>query len=383
MESRGLQGRPRRSRFHRFACAVLGAGAAFSIALLVAFPAVARGADPTTTRLEQEKLRQEIRQLQLENRDHTGIRGFLSSYGGLLAGVAALGTVLVAITNLARQRNLDRQQRHDEGIRRLDERFSAVLTDLGAASEAVQAGAAVSLLTFLRAENSDYHRQVRLVALANLKVRQPGPVTALIVRALSDALRTGVPIQSDELDLAGAELTGINLAGLDLRSATLRKAQLKDADLTNANLQGVDAYKVGLQGACLSGADLREAHLEGADASKAFFRNGANLNAVKFHDAALTGARFESASLQSAHFDRAHLEGARFQSADINDAYIRPATFDDATLRSLSRAKNKSQAHFSPEILEELRKLEPVGEAQDKEMPPNPDRSQRGVAGQE
>jgi len=341
-------------------------GAAFSVTVLLALPAAASAADPMTTQLQQEKLRQEIRQLKLENRDHTGVRGFLSSYGGLLAGVAALGTVLVTITNLARQRNLDRQQRHDEGIRGLDERFSAALTDLGATSEAVQAGAAVSLLTFLREEHGDYQRQVRLVALANLKVRQPGPVTALIVRALSDALRTDTPIQSDELDFAGAQLTGINLAGLDLRSATLRRTQLKDADLTKANLQGVDAYKVGLQGACLSGVDLREADLAGADASKAVFHDRANLNAVKFHDADLTGARFEAASLQSAHFDRAHLEGARFQSADINDAYIRPATFDDATLHGLSRAKNKGQAHFSPEIEEGLRKLEPAGEVQGK-----------------
>jgi uncharacterized protein YjbI with pentapeptide repeats len=341
------------------------AGAALAVAVLLALPTAASAADPATTRLQQEKLRQEIRQLQLENRDHRGIRGFLSSYGGLLAGVAALGTVLVTITNLARQRNLDRQQRHDESIRRLDERFSAVLTDLGAKSEAVQAAAAVSLLTFLRAEHGNYHRQVRLVALANLKVRQPGPVTALIVRALSDALRTDTPIQSDEIDFAGAQLTGIDLAGLDLRSATLRRTQLKDANLTNANLQGVDAYEVGLQGACLSGVDLREAHLEGADASKAVFHDGANLNAVKFHDAVLNGARFESASLQSAHLDRAHLEGARFQSADINDAYVRPASFDDATLHGLSRAKNRSQAHFSPEILEELRKLDRAGEVQD------------------
>ncbi len=349
---------------------------------MLALPAVAAAAPPATDRLEQAKLRQEIRQLQLENRDRTGIRGFLGSYGGLLAGVAALATVLVTVTNLVRQRNLDRQQRHDESLRRLDERFSAVLTDLGATSEAVQAGAAVSLLTFLRPEHRDYHRQVRLVALANLKVRQPGPVTALIVRALSDALRTAAPIQSDEIDFAGAELTGINLAGLDLRSATLRGAQLKDADLTGAKLEGVDAYKVGFHGACLSGADLREAHLEGAHAPKAVFHDQANLNAVKFHDAVLTGARFESASLQSAHFDRAHLEGARFHSADVNDAYISPATFDGVTVQGLSRAKNKQQAHFSPAILEELHKLEPAPAAST-EKPPNPDRGQRGVAGGE
>jgi uncharacterized protein YjbI with pentapeptide repeats len=365
---------------HRDARVILGAAVVIGATLVLFLPTIAWAAPPTTVQLQREKLRQEIRQLQLDNRNHTGIRGFLGTYGGLVAGVAALGTVLVALTNLVHQRNLDRLQRRTEGIRRLDERFSAILADLGAVSEAQQAAAAVSLLTFLRAEHRDYHRQVRLVALANLKVREPGPVTMLLIRALSDALRTPEPIQSDEVDFAGAELTGINLAGLDLRNSVLREAKLNGADLTKVNLQGVDAYKVQLRGACLSGADLREAHFESANARKAVFHDQANLNAVKFHDAVLTEARFESSNLQSAHFDRAHLEGARFQSADINDAFIRPASFDDATLQSLNRAKNKWKANFSSEIRKELTKLDPEGEAQSRKMRPNPDRGQRGVA---
>ena len=340
--------------------------------LTLALPSLTPAASTPRDQLEQAKLRQEIRQLQLANRDHTGLRGFLATYGGLVAGIAALGTVFVALTNLAHQRKLDRTQRLTESIRRMDEQFSATLANLGSESTAIQAAAAVSLLSFLRPEYRDYHRQVRLVALANLKVRDRGPVTALLVRAFSDALRTAAPIQADEVDFAGAELGGVDLSGLDLRAADLRGAKLTDADLTNVNLEDVDAYKASLSGACFSGANLREARLTAVDAQKAVFHGQANLNAIKFHDAILIDARFESSSLQSAHFDRAHLEGARFQSADINDAFIRPATFDEATLKSLSRAKNKQNAHFSHEILDRLRALDPEMEAQLTEMRPAP-----------
>jgi hypothetical protein len=335
-----------------------------------ALPTRAAAAPSAAGPLQEAKLRQEIRQLQLENRDHTGVRGFLGSYGGLLTGIAALGTVLIALGNLVHQRDLDRQQRRSESVRRLDERFAAALTDLGATSDAMQAGAAVSLLSFLRPEQRDYHRQVRLVALANLKVRKPGPVTELLIRVLQDAFRTDTPVQADEVDFAGAELGGINLAGLDLRAAVLREAKLDDADLTETNLMGVDAYNVSLDGANLLRADLREADFDRANARKAVFQ-GANLNAVKLRDADLTQARFESSALQSAHFERAHLEGARFHSADVNDAFIRNVTFDHATLQGLSRTKNKWKAHFSPDLDEQLRALDPES-APPTKTPPAP-----------
>lgn len=345
---------------------------------LTACPALAQApADP----LEQEKLRQEIRKLELENDSKDGIRGFVAAYGVLLTGAAAIGTVIVALANLARQRSLDRKQREVEVARRLDERFSATVTNLGDESVALQAGAAVSLLSFLRPEQRDYHRQVRLIALANLKVREPGPVSTLLIRVLGDALRTEEPIKPDEIDFTETELAGIDLTGLDLRHAVLRKANLREARLGDANLRSVKAYRVCLDGAFLGGqkVSLREADLVNASAVKAVFR-GADLNAAKFREAILTGARFESARLQSAHFERAQLEGANFRAADINDAYFTDAVLDDEAMDSLSDATNKWKAKFSPETLQRLRELDPEGAAAEdarqsaagKEKPPAP-----------
>jgi hypothetical protein len=318
-------------------------------------------AQPEPSPLEQEKLRQEIRQLELENEAKSGLRGFVGSYGAVLTGLAALGTVIVALANLARQRALDRRQREQEVAQQLDERFATTVANLGDDSVALQAGAAVSLLSFLRPEQREFHRQVRLVALANLKVREPGPVATLLVRVLGDALRTDEPVQRDELDFADAELAGIDLTGLDLRQAVLRKANLRDARLGDADLRGVKAYRVRLDGAYVGGqgANLAEADLDGAIAVNAVF-SGAAMNAVKLRGATLTGARFEGARLQSAHFERAQLEKARFKAADVNDAFFGDAVLDEAALRELGRALNTEKAHFSPEALARLRELSPA-----------------------
>jgi hypothetical protein len=334
--------------------------------LVVACLVVALASTPALAQqpgsLEEQKLQQEIRQLELENDHNSGVRGFVGSYGAVLTGLAALGTVIVALANLARQRSLDRKQRAQEVAQQLDERFAATVSNLGDDSVPLQAGAAVSLLSFLRPEQRDYHRQVRLVALANLKVREPGPVSTLLVRVLGDALRTAEPLKADELDFADTDLPGIDLTGLDLRQSVLRKANLRDARLEGANLKGVKAYRVCLDGAYLGGsaADLGDADLDRASAINAVF-NGATMNAVKLREADLTKARFDGARLQSAHFERARLEGARFRAADINDAYFTDSVLDEAALRELDRATNKWRAHFSPDVLERLRELDPQG----------------------
>lgn len=347
------------------------------IALAVALSASAGFAavtEPSRTQqeLEQEKLRQEIEQLRLDNRNAVGVRGFFSTNAGLLTGIAAIGAALTALFNLTRQRGFDREQRTLESTRRLDARFSAILVDLGGDSDAVQAGAAVSLLTFLRPELAEYHHQVRLVALANLKVRKEGPISNLLVRVLEEALRTDVELTAAELDLTDAVLTGADLSGLDLRLATLTGAKLRGAQLDNVNLRGVAGQKVVLEDASLRGpdADLQEVRFQNATAAGAIFHE-ANLGSAKFQGADLERARFQSARLQSAHFERAKLSGARFQQADVNDAFFIGATLDDVALETLIDARNYQKAHFSPGVMERLRALD--DERQAKRNVPGPD----------
>jgi uncharacterized protein YjbI with pentapeptide repeats len=353
--------------------AVAGAALALGFAPLPSAASPTSTSKPTTAELQRQKLQQEVRKLEHENANQRGLRGFVAAYGslaGLVAGVAALFGVLVTYRSQkrdeSRQRELDRAQReservqrNDEGRRRLDERFSAVLADLGADSDAIQAAAVVSLLTFLRPGREEYRHQVRLVTLANLKVDHSAAVVTLLIRVLEAALRTPEPLDAVERDLSHATLRRIDLSHLDLGEADVSFAQMKGADLTDAILTRARGYRVQLQGArlCGSEADLREVRFGGeADLSDANFRN-ANLRAAHLEDAILTRAQFQQCRLQSAHLDRTDLRGARFEQANVNDTYFLNATLDEVALKSISRANNWQKAHLSPEDQERLAAL--------------------------
>ncbi len=334
--------------------------------------------DRVAQQLERQKLREEIRKLQLENRNERGVRGFFSSYSGSLT---ALLTVLVAIGGLMltvrqqtrervrqqdqdrQQRDRDREQRDVESSRHLDERFTSILTDLGATSEAVQAGAAISLLSFLRPEHAAYHRQIRLAALANLKVAHPPAVTRILTHVLEGAFRTADALETVERDLSRAELERIDLSELDLTEADLAFANLRSANLNNAILTRARGFGVELENARLSGdkTDLEAARLREAKGAGALFHN-ARLVSAHFERAILPGAEFQGAQLQAAHFEGADLRGAKFERAILSDTRFvsreeGKAQLDESALRSISRAIDWEKAHFAPEHKQRVREL--------------------------
>jgi uncharacterized protein YjbI with pentapeptide repeats len=329
----------------------------------------ARAAAPT---LQQQKLQQEVEKLKHENANASGLRGWVGAYAGI-AGVLAAGSAVLGVLVTFRsqrkeqarqavldreQRENDREQRENESRRRLDERFTAIVGDLGSKLEAVQAAAAVSLLTFLREENAPFHRQVRLVVLANLKVQHPPVVTKLLVRVLEAALRTKDPLEPIELDLSDAKLARANLSELNLEGADLSHADLHSADLTNAKLRRARGIEPNLERARLCGedTDLTEVRWRGAKAAAANFGD-ANLVKAHLEESDLTDAKFQRARLQSAHLNNADLHGAQFAQANLNDTYFDGAKLDEKAMKSIVRALNWDKAHFSSDVAEALRSL--------------------------
>lgn len=328
--------------------------------------------------LQQEKLREEIRKLELENYNAVGVRGFFRLYAPFLTGIAAIGGVLVTISKQTReharqqaedrkqreeqsreqalQRTRDRDQRQSENRQRLEEKFSTILTSLGSDSEAVQAGAAVSLLSFLRPEHAEYHSQVRLVTLSNLKVNHPEAILKLLVRVFEAAMRTPKTLDPLELDFSDAKLYGVDLSKLSLNEVDIDSTDLRNANLTDTRLRRASGYRVDLTKARLNDADLDAARLLEAQCSRAVFYD-ARLHAVHLERANCQEARFQRAGLQSAHFDEADLKGAQFQEADLNDAYFTDAQLDEVALKSIVRAYNWRKAHYSDDVLARLKQL--------------------------
>ena len=343
-------------------------------------PSPSPTAESVKQKLEEEKLRQEIIKLQLENKA-------LSSRWTLLLSYSTLATVLVAIVGLIatlwrqvsessreraldrlqrdrdrEQKKLDRQQREDDGQRRLEEKFTAIVSNLGSDSISIQASAAVSIMTFLKPEHKDFHTQVFLILLANLKVqhrrtppatraqpqgllqamfaafgreigrglgreggifgksiRQIGTgtsqesapnetLTNLLIAAFQKAIRTQRPPSQDKaeqlpIDLSRSCLNRADLSNLNLRNVDLAFSELQSANLTESDLFRVRGFEVHLEKARLSRANLSEARLQKAYLDKAQF-HGANLVAADLKETHLTNAQFQEATLQSTHLDR-------------------------------------------------------------------------------
>lgn len=319
-----------------------------------------------TTRLELEKLRQEIRQLELDNQRRDSWPGRLLDFLPLLTALTAVVGALLALwkhlVETSRQRDLDRQQREREQLRRFDELLASAIDKLGSDSEAQQASGAVLLRTFLKRRHAEFHELLYLTTVANLKVEHPRAVNRLLVATFEEALRLllaarGSEVRHGQLDLVGARLARVDAAGLDLEGADVAFADLTGADLTGANLRRLKGHSVTLDGARLSKAVLGEARLQEASAQRALFHD-TDLVAADLQKAVLRGAKFFQARCQSAHMERADLRGAEFSGADVNDAYFTGARWDETALRSMATgAHNWRKAHFDSEVVSRLEAL--------------------------
>jgi uncharacterized protein YjbI with pentapeptide repeats len=191
-------------------------------------------------------------------------------------------------------------------------------------------------------------------------------------------------VQTEELDLRGANLRQVNLAGLPLthlrgglsldewllatfeqrdmagihlEGANLDQADLRGGYLCSAHLADASLKQVFLDQADLAGADLRNAHLEQAELVDAHLREaflaGVHLNgAILVGDlqwASLREARLEGAILREARLDnadvcRAHLDGAMLFRANLEGAFLGESHLKGASLR---------EAHLMRAILRE------------------------------
>jgi uncharacterized protein YjbI with pentapeptide repeats len=122
--------------------------------------------------------------------------------------------------------------------------------------------------------------------------------------------------QSEEIDLAGADLQNADLKGFNLSQAHLDRTNLSGAKLEKANLSS--------------------AHLKAA-----------NLSHSDLHHADLTNVNLDGANLALAHLEKANLLFARIEGADLRGAYLQKATLEDVKLRNA----DLTHAHLEEAVL--------------------------------
>jgi len=325
--------------------------------------------------LEIEKLKQEVLKIQLENENLKSSWTKFSSNSAFIMAIVALigvfGTIWQQFRDSRRQRRndddlrkadskqreLDRIQREVENQRLIDQNFTSVVADLGAEREAVQASAAVSIITFLKPEYETLHNRILAVLLANLKISHSDSVNRLISEAFEKALQ--VKLKKDdkfELNISRANLKRVDLSELNLTQTDLGYAQLQHANLTGTNLFRSRGYEANLEKSRLSRANLGEARLQNAKLNNACLHD-CNLVAADFKNTSLCNVEFQRSKMQSAHFEGSDITGAKFEQANIDDAYFTNVKVDNQTLRSLTKAKNWQNAHFDDEIWKKLNEI--------------------------
>jgi uncharacterized protein YjbI with pentapeptide repeats len=312
--------------------------------------------------LEQEKLRQEVRQLWLENANLANPLQKVTSIATIVTIIVAVVGAFGTIWKQFLERQKDREQREAESKRQLDEKFSSIIKDLGSENNSLKVSAAVSLMTFLRKEYSEFHEQVYLVLLANLKIKQDIQLNRLLIQAFSKALRLKLgqkrgPDEEEFLDLTNTNLYRIDLSGLDLSNLDMAFAILTLANLRETNLFRAKGYQVNLEKASLTKANLNEVRFTEANLENAHLHQ-TNLVSSNLKKANLKGAEFFEAKLQAARLDEADISGARFEKADLNDAYFLGAKIPNDTLKSIRKAFHWECAHFDEETKSRLNALD-------------------------
>ena len=169
-----------------------------------------------------------------------------------------------------------------------------------------------------------------------------------------------------EMNLEGADFSGLDLSHVDLSGSYLRKAKMvgtklegailngadfSEADLTKAILDGAQMSRVHLTHSCLEEASMQFAILQGSILWDSNFK-GANLKGAILTESELCNCVFESAcldradlylaNLDYASFKKASLRGARIDSvswsyyANFTDADVTGADFIDCSLNKES-----------------------------------------------
>jgi uncharacterized protein YjbI with pentapeptide repeats len=340
--------------------------AAGTVGLLVGLSLRPHSSSPLLTglsssQLQDEKLREEIRQLQISNTQNAGTLHSLLAWVPFATALAAIGTVGATLWKQASDLESARTQVHEEhrsaliaheeeSLRRFDANLSSVITNLGSVSETLQVNAAAALATYIKPRYSSFHTDLLVVLAANLRL-QPSETVARVLGADLERLlrllfdRRPTHYGNDvprNLDLTRASLKRFDISDIDFGDVVLdiAFADLAEARLSGARLFRLRGREVNLEKAYCSRAILGEARLDGAKARGAVMHE-ANLVSATLKGADLRGAKFQRALLQEAHLEGANLAGADFTGANLANTYFKGSEFDKIALRTIARGAKR------------------------------------------
>ena len=340
--------------------------------------------DATVTALNKEKLAQEVKQLQEQNKPdplgwlRTNVAILFSTLAVVFGGLFGLWRWRVDRQDAQDKELKDRRDAQDKELedrkaereKRVEERFQSAVTGLGDEKEGARIGAAILLKTFLRLGYEQFYTQIFQLVAANLRLPRtpnppedpaaPLPLTALR-HALMMTFMEAFPLARDQekknvrtkladneykvrsthpapVTISSAEIHSLNAVGIRLDNGFFWYADLKQAWMAQASLRKTD----------LTGADLSEANLYAANLSEAYLwetnLSGATLWQANLYKADLRGTNLSKAYLVEANLSEASL----YYDVDLQGATLRKANLSGASLQQVDlRGADLSEAKFS------------------------------------
>lgn len=195
-------------------------------------------------RLDEEKLRQEIKKLELENQKLGGWRDIVSTNAGFITAIVAVVGVIITVWRqmdenksrrkqfeMARQQDLDLRDREkkqrleaiaEERKRRTEASLASAVQQLGSKDRQAQASAALSIISFVRPESED---QAYLILLSALRLKQSDQTHGILISGFEKVLRNLVHRQT-ALDANRADRPDWNFSRANLSRVNLPKLSL-------------------------------------------------------------------------------------------------------------------------------------------------------------
>ena len=253
------------------------------------------------------------------------LQGDGESNGETLRNIALVLAAVIALP-LALWRSLVAQRQADTAQRGLlNERYQKGAEMLGSSILSVRLGGIHALRSLAEEHPQQYAAQILRLFCAFARYptgdAEKEPDNEVKKRPRADIQAVMEAIGAHDKLLPGLDTEILDLRGADLANISLVDANLYGAKLSEANLCGVELYRVNLSQATLSDANLSQAVL-----------SGANLYASNLERANLSGASLSRANFSYAYLNHADLSGAKLFYADLTCATLDHANLSEAVL---------------------------------------------------
>ena len=247
------------------------------------------------TKINEEKTRQEIIKLRLENEQQTlFIRTILVNLSSTVGVIVALSGAWVGLTQYFGTR---RKEQLDRLANDLNKLWDGLTSD----NQNARAGSIAGLQHFLSPDKKEFYERVgsalalvgRLDDNTLVVQRTLTPVVEYAMKQIPDVMRN--------VSWQGVKLYRPDFSGFDLSGFDLRDCDLKSANFSHANLSKAKCNAAQFSGAIFDNAVLCDADLEFADFGNASLKN-ADLRRANLYDVKIMNMNLEGAKLQGAKF---------------------------------------------------------------------------------